>query len=351
MNYTMPRQESSLKLIKLKIISDLPRLRGTSGQEVEIELREYPDDKNLISRVIKAFLLSFSHDYLLINFSKDIFFLGFLKRLCPLNPCRFVSLDIFLPYPGQSILDRLFKYIRITCLSSIDLILLYSKANDLLSRHYWIKPAKLVYIPFKINSYEYVTQHNTSDQGYIFSGGQSRRDFNTLIEAARHFPYPVKIVTPHQAINIHGTYIKESSLPPNVEVIHDDGTIESFVSYIAHSRLVVVPLKANDFASTGTSVYLLAMAMKKCVVISSGSTTEGILNSELAIIIPPEDPESIIKAIEIAFNDDEYRTRIAVNGHEYALSLGDETVFFRSIIQTIKADYMIKNDIAVGRSS
>lgn len=329
------------KPIKLRIISNLPRLHGVWDERVEIELLNYPNKANLLLRAIKGFFLSFRCDYLLINFSKDVFLLGFLKQFFPNNHCRYVSLDIFLPYPGSSIWERFKRAIRINCLKGIDLILLYSKSNDRLSRHYQINPGKLKYVPFKINSYDYVIQKETSDKGYIFSGGQSRRDFDTLIEAAGHFPYPVKIVTPHQRHNVHGTTIDKSNVPPNVEIIHDDGTIESFVSYIAVSRLVVIPLKANDFASTGTSVYLMAMAMKKCVVISSGPTTQDILTPDLAIIIPPEDPTSMAIAIKKAFMDHEYRYRIAENGCRYALSLGDERKFFNSIIKALCSHYRI----------
>jgi glycosyltransferase involved in cell wall biosynthesis len=330
--------------INLRIISDLPRLCGIWNEgdgQVKINLVKYPVRGNLLLKTIKVFFLSYRCHYLLINFSKDIFLLGFLKRLFPNNPCRFVSLDIFLPYPGHSLMAKIQKYMRVNCLKGIDLIMLYSKANERLSRLYRINPSKLKYIPFKINSYDYVTQREISDKGYIFSGGQSRRDFDTLIEAARHFPYPVKIVTPHQRHNVHGTTIDKSNVPPNVEIIHDDGTIESFVSYIADSRLVVIPLMANDFASTGTSVYLMAMAMKKCVVISSGPTTQGILTPYLAIIVPPEDPDAVVKAIVKAFNDLAYRKRMEQNGYKYALSLGDETTFFHSIVKTIRADYIL----------
>jgi glycosyltransferase involved in cell wall biosynthesis len=81
------------------------------------------------------------------------------------------------------------------------------------------------------------------------------------------------------------------------------------------------------------------MALKKCVIISSGPTTDDILTQKTAIIVPPEDPESLRRAIKRAFNDDAYRKQIADNGYKYAISLGDEKRLFHSIIKEVYADY------------
>jgi glycosyltransferase involved in cell wall biosynthesis len=326
--------------MKLNVISDLNGLDRISYRDLEIKQLKYTKEGNKLIRILKYFFISFYYDYFILDFSKEIFIFGLMKLCFPFNTCRFVTHDIFLPNPSKSIKDQIKKYIKVLALKSIDLIFLYSKRNERLSEAYHINPEKLIYVPFKINSYDYVISHKTSDRGYILSGGVSRRDYQTLIEAAKHFPYPVKIVVPHEKqAEIHGTFINIENIPSNVEIIHDDGSIESFVSYIANSRLVVLPLKADDFASTGTSVYLVSMALKKCVIISSGPTTDDILTQKTAIIVPPEDPESLRRAIKRAFNDDAYRKQIADNGYKYAISLGDEKRLFHSIIKEVYADY------------
>jgi hypothetical protein len=81
------------------------------------------------------------------------------------------------------------------------------------------------------------------------------------------------------------------------------------------------------------------MALKKCVIISSGPTTDGILTEDIAVMVPPEDPKALRYAIEKVFNDETYRKRIAENGYNYAVSLGDEKRLHDSIIKEIVADH------------
>ena len=150
-------------------------------------------------------------------------------------------------------------------------------------------------MPFKVNSYEHVTSTATANAG-TFSGGVSRRDYPTLVKACEGLPYPVRIVVPApKHAKVHATFLDKSSLPPNVKVVHDDGSLESFLGHIAQSRMVVIPTKKRDFASTGTSVYLMSMALGKCVIISAGPTADRILTDDMAVIVPPEDPAALRK--------------------------------------------------------
>lgn len=179
----------------------------------------------------------------------------------------------------------------------------------------------------------------TGDSGYIFSGGMSRRDYPTLVKACDGLPYPVKIVVPApDQAQVHSTFLNESALPANVKIVHDDGSLESFIGHIAQARLVVIPTKKRDFASTGTSVYLTAMALGKCVIISAGPTSDDILNDGQAVIVPAEDPRALREAMQRVYEDDAFRNRVAQTGREYALGLGDEKRFFRSLLMAIAVE-------------
>lgn len=324
--------------MEIRILSDIERISDVPQANVHVSVVKFPKQMSSIHKVLKIISMSRDYDYILLNFSRYIFLLGLFKLLLPVIRCKVAILDLFVPHPGNqiSVLDHLKKYVMILGLKKVDTIFLYSKDNVALSKAYSIDPDKLKYIPFKINSYEYVTKQKVDDMGYIFSGGQSRRDFKTLIEACREVPYPVKIVTPDkEQAKVHGTLVDKCLVPSNVEIVHDDGSIESFVSLIAHSKFVVIPTKINDFASTGTSVYLISMALKKCVVISSGPTTKGILDDNIAVVVPPEDPLSLRRAIEKVYNDTKYRDAIAHNGHKYALSLGGLNTFYQSLLNEV----------------
>lgn len=328
--------------MQINIISDIANLSNFDSDSFELFFREYPKSNRKIIRIVKYFFISFRFDYFIINFSSDIFAFGLLKLFFPLNKCKFITLDIFLPPPTNSFTDTIKRYIRIICLKNIDMIILYSKNNNRLSKAYKLNTNKLKYIPFKINSHNFVTQYPTIDGDYIFSGGRSRRDFKTLIQASRNFEYNVKIVTP---LNTDKIFFDSSSsdtesIPSNVDIIHDDGSIESFVSYIANSRVVVLPLRKDDFASTGSSVYLIAMALKKCVIISAGPTADWILENK-AIIVPPENPQKLASAIKKAYSNFSFRNNIASKGYNYAINIGNENRFFNDILDTIQNDFLL----------
>ena len=302
---------------------------------------KYPEKTSSIWNAIKLYCDSKEYDVLLLNYAKHVFLLGLMNLVFP-KSCKIIVLDLFLPHPNnqKSILCKIQKIILEISLQKIHKIILYSKCNEELSQAYNINNSKIKYVPFKVNSLEYLKTQQTSDQGYIFSGGQSRRDFNTLLEACNGLPYPVRIVTPiEKYTKVHGSLLDESRASSNVQITHDNGSFESFVSNIAQSRFVVIPTKQNDFASTGTSVYLISMALKKCVIISEGPATKGILSEDLAVTIPPEDPLALRRAIQKVYEDDLFRQNIAQNGYNYAASLGDQNTLYKSLLREIEMSF------------
>jgi glycosyltransferase involved in cell wall biosynthesis len=327
--------------MRVRLLTDVKRLAQSSHPGVVVTAA--PDLGNISNfrKALKYFTLMRRFDYLLLDFSTVIYYLGLLKLLAPWNHCKVASLDAFVTHPDlcTTLPKKLVRRARMLCLKGIDRIFLYSKNNAALSQAYRIAPEKLVYVPFKVNAYDLVTSTPTGDMGYIFSGGMSRRDYPTLVKACDGLPYPVKIVVPvPDQAHMHSTFLDESTLPANVKVVHDDGSLESFIGHIAQARMVVIPTKKRDFASTGTSVYLTSMALGKCVIISAGPTSDDILCDGQAVVVPPEDPLALREAIQKVYEDDSYRDQIAQTGREYALSRGNDARFFQSLLIEIAVD-------------
>jgi hypothetical protein len=61
------------------------------------------------------------------------------------------------------------------------------------------------------------------------------------------------------------------------------------------AKIVVVPLLPSTMYAPGLSLYLMAMAMKKCVIVTEGLATRGMLKDE-AVIVAPKDPEALAVA-------------------------------------------------------
>jgi hypothetical protein len=84
------------------------------------------------------------------------------------------------------------------------------------------------------------------------------------------------------------------TIPDNVKIVHDDGSLLSWVRHMAESKFVVLPISPDSIAASGISTYLMAMALKKCVIITEGPATKGLLlNHQNSVIVPPRDPDAL----------------------------------------------------------
>lgn len=337
--------------MQIRLISNLHALERVTGDGVTIDFVRYP--RAPIGRLALLRLLWRARrcDYALINCApRDLFLLCLAKLAWPWARCKIVSLDTVLPVPRvRGLRDRVGLWLKRMLFRRVHLFIEYFKETQGYERHYGIPREKFRYVPFKINRYETVVRTPTCDDGYIFCGGNTRRDFATLIAAARELPYPVKIVTMQNAvISGHGSYLDERELPPHIKVVRHDGS-DSFVDYIAAARLVVLPIKKENISASGIGVYLAAMALGKCVVISAGPAVNGIVPEGGAIIVPPEDPAALRAAIERAFTDAAYRNAVATVGQRYALSLGGEERLCVSVREVLVADARGGGDAGSGR--
>ncbi len=334
--------------MKLKIVTNISGMEIVGQPGIEIEHAGYPRNSNGILTVFKYAWVHRNYDYLIINGSgRDLFVMALLKFIFPFQRVKIVSLDLLLPEP-MSLSDNIMCLIRKLLLSRVHAFLLYYKNTRGIEYYYKIPSSKFRYIPFKINQYAKVLNAETTDSGYVFCGGKTRRDFDTLIKAVRGSKIPVRIVTMENAdIAEHGSYLNESDIPENVEVIILNGSFEPFLRQMAESRLVVLPLKPH-ICGTGIGVYIMAMALKKCVIISDGVSVDGVLNDEKAIIVPPCDPITLRNTIEKAYHDDKYRNKYEVNGYRYAISLGGEECLNESIMKVIIDDYIRSKEDKTG---
>lgn len=327
--------------MKIRVLTNVKNLSSSNFEDIDVVMM--PENSNILNirNIAQCFSMLTTYDYILFGGSLFSYQLGLLNLLLPGRKCKIWALDLWLAPPQlcNTPMKKIKKLVQSLCLKGIDRFMLHSKNNNALCRAYGINPANISYVPFKINSYDFVVNHPTSDEGYIFSGGYSRRDYGSLIDACRGLPVNVKIVTPvEEFAKLHRTVYDRSNVPPNVEIINDDGSSESFVNFIAKSKFVVIPTMKLDFAATGIGVYLVSMALGKCVVITSGPASDLILSDKQAVIVPPEDPVSLRTAIERVDTDNEYRTRIAEAGQKYALSLGGENTYFTAILNEIASE-------------
>jgi len=326
--------------MRIRVISNLPALKAVRRDGVEIDFELYQRYGVTRSTLVRSLWRSRSCDYAVINSSGvDLLLFCLFKLLWPFGRCKVISLDTVLPVPRLAGLrDRVGLWIKTFLFKQVHIFIEYFKETEGYERHYGIPKAKFRYVPFKINRYEAVLRTATSDAGYVFCGGNTRRDFGTLIEAARVLPFPFRIVTMgDMVINENGSTLDERDLPPNVEVVRHDGS-DSFLDHIAGARLAALPIRKANISASGIGVYLASMALGKCVVISAGPAVNGVVPDQAAVIVPPEDPAALAAAIRRVYTDDRYRQEIAERGRQYALSLKGEARLCESVIAVLASD-------------
>jgi glycosyltransferase involved in cell wall biosynthesis len=326
----------------LSLFTNLSGLQEIGSGRLVFRVTAFSTTPKSLSGNLRLYRELAKHDYALINCSPtQLLHVALLNMFNPFSRCRVVSLDTVLPVPRlESWSDRLAHWIKVRLFRGVHLFIEYFKDTRGYERYYGMPADKFRYVPFKINRYEKVLATPVSDAGYVFCGGNTRRDFATLFEAVRGTPYPVRIVTMSEhIIRGHGSHLEESNLPSNVEIVRHDGS-ESFVDHIAAARLVVLPIRKENISASGIGVYLAAMGLGKCVVISNGPAVDGVVPEGAAIVVPPEDPAALRAAIIRAYEDAELRKRVADAGKDYARSLQGERRLYESVIGVLTDDFL-----------
>lgn len=168
--------------------------------------------------------------------------------------------------------------------------------------------SKLVAIPYctTLEGYAFAEQ----DEGFIFAGGDSLRDYRQLAEAVRDLPYRVVIAT-GLADPFGGP------CPPNVtaqRVSH-----EQFRSLMASAAVHVVPLAATSVRSVGHQTYLNGMAMGKPVIVTdTRGTPEYIDHGTDGVLVQPGDHSTLRQWIMDLMDNKELRASMGARAREKA---------------------------------
>jgi glycosyltransferase involved in cell wall biosynthesis len=221
-------------------------------------------------------------------------------------------------------------------IKEVDLFICYFKDTSLLQRTYRIEAERVVYVPFKVNDYERVLAAPIRDDGFVLVAGRTQRDYPLLFEAVKELPYPV-VVLEYRAPDwkVHTGRVKEKRIPNNVQIIGHDGAQDSWLDWLSRSRLLLLPIRAESITPSGISTYLQAMALGKCVVMTRGPATNGLIDKGEAVLVTPGDPIALRNALRRVYEDDQVRQAIAAKGRSYALRLGEHNRLATDIVQLV----------------
>jgi glycosyltransferase involved in cell wall biosynthesis len=322
----------------LRVASQLLTLPARLPSGERLENATVPRRGRPFLEALRLFVHSLRRDAVILHVpTQELFILCALRLLFPFGRARVVAVDLIQTRPGTSPWQHVQAWLKRVLLGRVDLFLLHQKDISGLQECYGIPSHKVRYIPYKVNSWETVRAMNPPEGDYVFSGGRSRRDYTTFCEALRELDCPAVLLTPRPEENrLHETYFQAENLPPHLRVVHDDGSASSWIDHMARARIVVICVSPSSISPSGVGTFILAMALKKCVIITESPATRGVLEHERnAILIPMGDAAALREAVRRAWHDDSYRRRIAAGGHAYAMSLGGAETLQRNIASAI----------------
>ena len=137
-----------------------------------------------------------------------------------------------------------------------------------------VDPDRVVFQPFPNTLHKYRGMP-TRDEGYLFSGGNSVRDYGLLESALEGTNIPTRIATKWQPTR----GLASLKVGPTS---HDD-----FMSLLANSHAVIVPLR-KSVRSAGQQSYLNAMGLAKPVIVTDApGVRDYVVDGVTGIIVPP----------------------------------------------------------------
>jgi glycosyltransferase involved in cell wall biosynthesis len=251
-----------------------------------------------------------------------------------------VVADMLLSQPPPGLINNVKASARRLLLQSVDHFIHYFRDLSGFHRHYKLGPQRSSFVPFKHNMEAFATPELVAGDGdYIVCVGASFRDYDLLLEAVDGLPYPLAVpeLRP-DFLAKHGARFGrlQQPLPQHVRFLADDFSQQRLAQILGGAKLVVLPIRPENLKASGVTVYLNAMRLGRCVIVSEGPGVGDVLRDE-AVIVPPADALALRQAIQHYWDDDDARRAVAQLGLRYACSLGEEEAFYQRILQRVVA--------------
>jgi hypothetical protein len=181
------------------------------------------------------------------------------------------------------------------------------------------------YYPYSGQAIDGVGADEVRFGDYVFAGGYTNRDYETVVKAARRVPHLGFLIVCSAANRL------PPDLPRNVRVIRD---VERHVFYslLAASRCVIVPLK-HDVGSSGQMVALGAMQFGKLTLYADFATvSQYFTNGVTGVAYRPGDADDLCRKLIDLLGDSLAPARIGEAAQEdYRRRFAREDVYNAAI--------------------
>lgn len=185
---------------------------------------------------------------------------------------------------------------------------------------------KFVFVPYHTTFVEY--SNITPREGdYIFSGGNSDRDYDTLIRAVKELPVKVLIASTDSKL------FQNLAIPENVEI--KGFSHEEFIKKMAECRINIVPLAPGLLRSAGQQTFLNSMSYgKPTIVTDPEGAADYIDHGEDGLLVPHQNPLALREAIEFLLSHPEKMKEMGIKAAQKAKLYSTEE-HFRKIVSIV----------------
>jgi glycosyltransferase involved in cell wall biosynthesis len=256
-----------------------------------------------------------------------------LRQLGPRRP-TIIRADALFTLPQRRVVRALKRsYIRAT-MAGVDLMIAWSPSTierycaSLGLQHHKFAAVKFHHTlaGFDVAS---VKQGN-----YIFSGGDSSRDYQTLLQAVSGLNVEVLIAT-------RLALPKSMNVPSNVTI--RAVTAREFRELMAGASLVVFPLKMDALRTAGQQSYLNAMALGKAVIVTDTLDAPFYIeDGRTGRLTPSGDAAALRQAITDLLASPEKIAALGEAGRQAALPLDQEYTWSR-VLAFAKATHQARS--------
>ena len=228
---------------------------------------------------------------------------------CFLNSFRWLQGGPVLAYrvlmPAKA--GRINRYFISRSLRNVTLIAVWSRAQiENYHQAFGVPREKFVFLPYKAN-HSQRTSHPMRVGEYVFSGGNSERDYQTLFTAVDGLDIPVIVSVTKPAIT------RGLTVPANVMLI--SAPEPAFERLMSGSRIVVVCLKADIIRGSGEATILNAMWHSRPVVIADNiSASDYIIDGVDGFVVPAGAAEPLRRRILELWKDPALADRVGDAG-------------------------------------
>jgi glycosyltransferase involved in cell wall biosynthesis len=236
---------------------------------------------------------------------------AFLQSLRPSRRTVHVMYDCYW-YGGGRFRRGIMRF----CLRQVDLCVVWTHVEC--SRYagtYNVSPSRFAFVRHHhtLNRYQF----EVGDDGYIFAGGNSDRDYKLFCGAVGNLPISCVLATNLPA-SLAGVRV-----PPNVHVVNASAV--EFRQLMARARIVVLPMRANTLRTGGQQTFLNAMHMGKPVVlVDPEGGVDYIEHGKTGLLVPFGDATALHNAIRYLWEHPEEAHAMGERSREVAVPLTTE---------------------------